>query len=303
MIDLSIVIVSWNVKKLLEAALTSIFANQDNLTLEVFVSDNGSSDGTQAMVKEKFPQVKLIENNANLGFTKANNLAIKQSQGKYVFILNPDTEILPGALTSMFNFMEKHPDCGAVAPKLLNVDKSLQASCRTFPTLETQLYTTLFLDQLFSKSHIFGKHMMTWWQHNDVREVDQIMGAAMFIRKEVLDQVGIFDEQIIFWYDEVDLCFRIKKAGWKIFLLPAAQMFHYQGSGFRQWKDIKKVLWGAYIWRKSRNYFFKKHYGFWQVPILIFFDLLQIAVILSLLYLIIKSVVFLVFLGLRGLFS
>ncbi|OGC23694.1 hypothetical protein A2291_04245 [candidate division WOR-1 bacterium RIFOXYB2_FULL_42_35] len=288
MTDLSIIIVNWNVKKLLEASLTSIFANKDGLNIEVFVSDNASSDGSQAMVTEKFPQVKLIANKENLGFTKANNLAIEQSQGKYVLILNPDTEVLPGALTTMVKFMEEHADCGALGPRLLNADQSLQHSCRTFPTLETQLYTTLFLDGLLPKNRLFGKHMMTWWQHDDVRDVDQIMGAAMLIRKEILEKIGAFDENIIFWYDEVDLCYRIKKAGWKIFFTPQAQIVHYQGKSFKQWKDLKTSLRGAYLWRKSRNYFFRKHYGKWQVPVLMIMDLAQFAIIFWLLYFIVK---------------
>lgn len=278
MVDLSIIIVSWNVKNLLRDCLNSIFTNLDGLAVEVFVSDNASSDGSAEMVKESFPQVKLIANQTNLGFTKANNLAIKQAQGQYVLILNPDTVIQPKALSTMVRFMAENKNCGALGPKLLNPDGSLQPSCRPFPTLGTQLASTLFLDGLVARG----------WPHDQVKEVDQPMGAALMVRKEVLDQVGLFDENIIFFYDEVDLCYRLKAAGWKIYFTPAAEIIHYQGKSFKQWKDFKKVLWGAYLWRQSRNYFFQKHYGAWQVPILIFLDLFQIAIIFFLFYLVAK---------------
>ena len=291
MVDLSIVIVSWNVKQLLEECLVSIFNNQGNLNLEVFVSDNASGDGTDAMVKAKFPQVKYIQNEGNIGFTKANNRALRHAEGKYFLFLNPDTIVTAGALAEMIKFMEEHPDCGALGPKLLNPNETLQLSCRSFPTLETQLYTALFLDVLFPKSKIFGKYMMSYWKHDDIREVDQPMGSALLVRKDSLDNVCCFDENIIFWYDEVDLCYRIKKSGWKIYFTPKAQIYHYGGQGFGQWKGLGKALWGAYIWRKSRNYFFRKHYGGWTVPILILLDILQIALVITVIYLIIKSIV------------
>jgi hypothetical protein len=300
--DLSIIIVSWNVKDLLDECLASVFANTDNLDLEVFVSDNLSSDGTPEMVKQKYPQVHYIQNEGNIGFTKANNRALVKANGKYIFYLNPDTIIQPHALSRMVKFMEEHADCGALGPRLLNPDGTLQLSCRTFPTLGTQLYTTFFLDAIFPKSKLFGKYMMSYWKHDELREVDQPMGSALLVRKEILDRIGAFDENIIFWYDEVDLCCRIKKAGlpamlrkakqagWKIYFIPNAEIIHYGGQGFGQWKGLGPALRGAYIWRKSRNYFFKKHYGFWQVPILIFLDILQLAIVLGLLYLIVKLI-------------
>lgn len=291
MVDLSIVIVSWNVKKLLEECLNSVFKNQGNLSVEVFVSDNASTDGTAEMVKTKFPQVKYIQNEGNIGFPKANNRALRHTQGKYFIFLNPDTIVTPNALPEMVKFMEEHKDCGALGPKLLNPDETLQPSCRRFPTLETQLYNALFLDVLFPKSKIFGKYMMSYWKHDAIREVDQPMGSALLVRRASLDNVCCFDENILFWYDEVDLCYRIKKSGWKIYFTPNAQIFHYGGQGFGQWKGLGKALWGAYIWRKSRNHFFRKHYGGWTVPFLIFFDILQIALVLVILYLIIKLIV------------
>ncbi|OGB87788.1 hypothetical protein A3J44_02080 [candidate division WOR-1 bacterium RIFCSPHIGHO2_02_FULL_45_12] len=290
MVDLSIIIVSWNVAYLLKECLTSIYANREKLNIETFVVDNASKDNTCQMVKDGFPQVKLIANKDNLGFPKANNQAIRQSSGKYVLVLNPDTIIRPQAFKNMIQFMEDTSKCGALGPKLLNPDGSLQLSCRTFPTLKTQLYTSLFLDSLLPKTKLFGRHLMGYWQHNEVKEVDQPMGAAILFRKETLDKVGLFDENIFIFSDEVDLCFRIKKAGWKIFFTPGAQIVHYGGQSFKQWQGLKAALRGGYIWRKSRNYFFGKHYGSWTVPILILLDLLQAVIILGVLFLTIKTI-------------
>lgn len=280
MVELSIVIVSWNVKDLLRECLASIFANQEDLSLEVFVVDNASKDKTCAMVEKEFPQVNLIANKDNLGFPKANNQAIRKASGKYIFVLNPDTIVEPHSLKTMLRFMAAYPKCGALGPRLLNPDGTLQPSCKNFPTLKEQLYTTFFLDVLFPN----------FWKHDEVKEVDQPMGAAILFRKEALDQVGFFDEHVFVFYDEVDLCYRIKQAGWQIFFTPEAQITHYGGQSFKQWKGLKESLRGGYIWRKSRNYFFKKFYGFWTVPILILLDILQLTLILSLLYLALKLI-------------
>ncbi|MFH1684379.1 MAG: glycosyltransferase family 2 protein [Candidatus Margulisiibacteriota bacterium] len=290
MLDLSIIIVSWNVKDLLRECLSSIFANKEDINIEVFVADNASKDDSCEMVKKEFPQVKLIQNKNNLGFPRANNRAIREATGKYIFVLNPDTIVEPHSLKIMLQFMEENQKCGALGPRLLNPDGTLQLSCRSFPTLKTQFYTALFLDVLFPKSKLFGKYLMSHWKHNEVLEVDQPMGAAILFRKKTLDQIGLFDENIFVFFDEVDLCYRVKKAGWKIFFTPKANIIHYGGQSFKQWKGLKDSLRGGYIWRKSRNYFFKKFYGFWTVPILILLDIVQIALILGLLYLIIKLI-------------
>lgn len=284
MLDLSICIVNWNVRDLLKACLGSIYANTKDISFEVIVVDNNSSDESIKMIKTDFPQVKTIENSSNAGFTKANNQAIKIAQGRYIMLLNPDTEVIDNALNKMVRFMESRRDCGAVGCKLLNTDGTLQRSCRTFPTLEVMLYSALFLDQLFPKSRIFGKYFMTWWDFNETREVDQPMGSALMIKKEALDKAGLFDENIFIWFDEVDLCYRIKKAGWKIYFTPDAQIKHHLSQSFRQWKKIPQMIRGAVIWRKSRNYFFRKHKGALSAAVLWAFDILQVAIVVAILY-------------------
>ena len=290
MLDLSICIVNWNVKDLLKACLGSIYTNTKDISFEVIVVDNNSSDESVRMIKSDFRQVKLIENKTNAGFTKANNQAIKIAQGRNIMLLNPDTEVIDNALNRMVRFLDGRRDCGALGCKLLNTDGSLQRSCRTFPTLEVMLYSALFLDSLFPKSRLFGKYFMTWWDFNETREVDQPMGSALMVKKEVLDKVGLFDENIFIWFDEVDLCYRIKKAEFKIFFIPEVQIKHHLSQSFKQWKSVSQILNGAFTWRKSRNYFFKKHKGMLSVLALWAFDFLQVAIIIAVLYAIAKII-------------
>jgi GT2 family glycosyltransferase len=289
-LDLTISIVSWNIKDLLEKCLKSVFEHTKGISYEVFVSDNGSTDGTIEMVKKDFPQVKLIENGANIGFTKANNKVIREAKGRYVILLNSDTIITPRSMEALVKFMDEHPEAGAVGPKLEYPDGSPQPSCRSFPTIETELYKALFLDQLFPKSERFGKHMMSFWDHNDEREVDQLMGAAMFVRREVIDQIGLLDENIIFWFDEVDWCRRIKDKGWKIYFTPASKIYHYKNKGFAQWKGFRKSFNAMKIWRKSRNYYYRKHHGIPSMLLVNLLDAAQLAIIAFVLFLIIRGV-------------
>ena len=290
--ELSICIVNWNVRELLKACLNSIFNNTKGISFEVIVVDNASSDGSVDMVRKEFPQVKLIANGSNAGFTRANNQALKIAQGRYVMFLNPDTELKGNSLATMVNFMHAHKDCAALGPKLLNSDGSLQRSCKTFPSLISMLFNALFLDSIFPRSKVFGGHFMAWWDFNHTREVDQPMGSALMVKKEVLDSAGWFDENIFIWFDEVDLCYRIKKAGWKIYFTPDAQIIHHLSRSFKQWKSITQVLNGALMWRISRNYFFRKHKGNFSVVALICLDLIQIALVIAILsipYFLVKS--------------
>lgn len=291
--DLSISIVSWNVKELLKKCLNSILENKDNLNIEIFVIDNNSRDRSPDMVKKDFPQVILIENKSNIGYAAANNKALKLSKGKYILLLNPDTEIKPKALRNMMDFMESNPNIGAIGPKLLNSDGTLQKSCVTFPTLETMLYSALFLDVLLPKSKVFGKYNMDYWDHNDLREVDQPMGAALMVRKKTIDEIGLMDEHNLFWFDEVDWCYEIKKHGWKIYYYPEAQVLHHKGQSFKKWKNPKEILKSNYLWRSARNYFFRKRYGPGSVLALYLLDTLQLFIIIFILILITRSLFYL----------
>ena len=145
-------------------------------------------------------------------------------------------------------------------------------------------YNALFLDSLFPASRLFGKHFMTWWDFNEIREVDQPMGSALMLRRETLDNVGLFDERIFIWFDEVDLCYRIKKAGWKIFFTPDPQIIHHLSKSFKQWRSFPQILKGTFLWRKSRNYFFKKHKSILSVATLWALDVLQISIVIGIVF-------------------
>lgn len=283
---LSIIIINWNTKELLKNCLKSACENTHGIDYEIFVVDNASSDGSAEMVEKEFPQVKLIKNKENVGFAKANNQAIQKSNGNYILLLNPDTIVLPGALAQMVEFMNENSRVGALGPKLLNSDESLQPSCRSFPSLSTALFEETLLNRVFPKNRIIGKYKMGYWEHNDIREVDQPMGSALMVRREVIDQVGLLDEQFYMYYEEVDWCYRIKKQGWKIYFLPQAQIIHHGGAS--SGKVGSKSLIETY---RSMYRFFKKHRGAFSVvllKIIVEIGFIMKIAVLSLLYLINK---------------
>lgn len=254
--DISIIIVNWNVKALLKAALRSIEMATGALDVETIVIDNHSSDGSAEMVAEQFPRVTLIANKDNRGFARANNQGIKIASGNYLFILNPDTELQPDTLLQLFRFMDEHPDIAMVGPMLRNTDGTLQPSCRRFPSIWYALCDHLFLNKLFSNTRLNG-YMMGDFSYDRIADVDQPMGAAMFVRKTVVDRVGLMDEHNFVWFDEVDWCFQFKKAGERILFYPDARLTHHQGKSFRLWRNPFSGL----VWLKSRHYFIRKNYG------------------------------------------
>lgn len=256
-LDLSIIIVSWNVKELLRNCLKSIYAQTKTVSFEVSVVDNASSDGSVEMVEEEFPQVKLIKNNENLGFAKANNQGIRQSTGKYILLLNPDTIVVDDALANMVLFMDERRDVGAVGPRILTPDNSVQLTCgRHFPTPLTELWDFTKLSYLFPRSRIFGRSLMSFWLHNDTREVDLLSGACMMVRREVIEQIGLMDEHFFLFAEEADWCYRIRRNGWKIYFDADAEVIHFWG------QSVKLSLANTALEsRKSTYLFFMKHYG------------------------------------------
>ncbi len=228
--DLSIVIVSWNARDYLRKCLTSIYKNSNGLETEIFVVDNGSGDESAGMVRKEFPGVKLIENTANPGFGAANNQALKRCAGKFTLILNPDTEISGRALAEMVNFMRQNGKIGALGAKLLNADGTVQLTCaRNFPTMLTEFFWLTTLVRRFPKNRLVGRYLMSYWDHNDKREVDCLSGACVMARRDVLKGIGYFDESYFMYGEDVDLCYRIKKAGWQVWYLPEAEIIHYGG--------------------------------------------------------------------------
>jgi len=290
--ELSICIVSWNVKELLQKCLDSIFTNPPSGEFEVIVADNNSSDSSAELLKNytspspSCPEpcrragrggrgVRVIENPTNLGFSAANNQCIKESKGRYILILNPDTEVLPGCLDTLIKFLEERPDAAAAAPKLLNPDRTLQRSVLGFPTLGAMIMRLLFIEQLWPGNPYTKKYLLPDFDYEKAAEIDQPMGAAILIRKSVLDKAGLFDESSFMFFDEVDLCFRIKKADWKIFFVPEAEILHRGGSSIKKWGTLNL---GKH-WTRSRDHYFKKHFGLKAFVLLKIFDAVRAVLI------------------------
>lgn len=255
MADLSVCIVNWNTRAHLKACLESLAAHAESLQLEVIVVDNASTDGSAEMVRESFPQVRLLANEENVGYARGNNQALAQASADYAMLLNPDTTVRPGTLQGLLACAERHPRAGAVAPKLVYPDGRLQPSCRTFPTPDVVFYEILGLSRLMPRSRIFGKYRMTWWDYGDERPVEQPMASALLLRKAALEEVGYFDEAFPIFFNDVDLCKRMWDAGWQIWFTPCAVVTHFHGASTRQ---VRRAM----IAESHRSWirFYEKHY-------------------------------------------
>lgn len=269
MLDLSIVIVNWNTKDLLRGCLRSIYEETGNIQFKVFVVDNASRDGSCKMVKEEFPQIRLIENPENVGFARASNQAIEQAKGKYILLLNPDTIVLENALEKMVRFMKRYPKIGAIGCKILDQNKNIEFSCRSFPTLSTIFFQSTLLSRILPRNKIIGKYLLSYWGHNDIRDVDWVTGACLMFRKEVIKKVGLFDENMFMYGEDVDWCYRIKKAGYRVCYFPQSQIIHYKGGSSRGWS--KKAFVETH---RSLYKFFLKHYGRHKLIVLQFIIIL-----------------------------
>lgn len=236
MVDVSVVIVNYNVKDLVDSCITSVYkANNNKYNIEIFFVDNNSIDGSPEMISSKFPGVKIIANESNIGFSKANNQALRKVSGNHVLILNPDTILEEGTFDKLINFTEKDKRIGAVTSKLILANGKLDSACRrSFPTPSVAIPRILGLSKLFPGSKFFGKYNLTYLDENKTYEVDSICGAFMFIPKTVFDKVGLFDEEYFMYGEDIDLCFRIKKNGFKIFYFPEVTTIHFKGESTRK---------------------------------------------------------------------
>lgn len=253
--QLTVQIVNWNAREPLRAALRAILAHPPRFEYEIIVLDNASSDGSMQMLEKEFPEVKLLVSEQNLGFSRGHNLAARAAQGKYLFILNPDTEVLPNALDLLVAYAEQHPDVAIIGPKILNPDGSLQYSCRRFPNPAAALFRNTPLGKLFPNNPYTRDYLMTDWDHNSIREVDWVSGAALFIRREVFDQLGGFDERFFMYCEDTDLCYRAWQAGYKVVYYPGPKIRHAIGRS----TDLvanKMII----TFHKSMYLFYKKHY-------------------------------------------
>lgn len=252
---ISIIIVTWNSGNEIIACLDSIYA-QNHVPCEVIVIDNASEDNTVELLKNHRGKIALIYNSTNLGFAEAVNQGLKKAIGDYILLLNPDTVLQPGALKIMFDFMVSHPEAGAVGPQLLNVDGTIQPSCREFPRPAYFIWEFTGLARLFPKHPVFGSWRMGYFDHQSQREVDQPMGACLMVRKMAIDQTGPMDSKNFpMFFNEVDWCLRIKRQGWKIFFLPEAKMTHYHGASTR--KNRRQMIVSSH---RSLERYFTKHF-------------------------------------------
>jgi GT2 family glycosyltransferase len=281
-VDISVIIVTWNSEEHIRRCLESVRSRANGLSFEIIVVDNFSSDSSVKITQKVSPPVTLIENQKNLGYAHANNQGIGKSTGRYVLLLNPDTEIRENALDSTFRFMEANTNIGALGPKLLNPNGSVQPSCREFPRFSTLLWEFFGLSRLFPKNRIFGRWRMGYFDFDRTIEVDQPMGSCLMLRRKTLEQVGAFDEGFPMFFNDVDLCYRIKAAGWKIFFYSDAHVTHYRGASTSKAK--RKMIWLSHL---AFYRFFKKHQTGWGNRLLLFLLLIPL-VLTALLRMIVK---------------
>jgi GT2 family glycosyltransferase len=258
MIDLSVIIVSWNTREILRDCLESLYRFTPEATFEVFVVDNASSDNSVSMVRESFPGVHLIVNSGNVGFSRANNQAIRISNGRYIALLNPDTLLIEDVFTPLLTHADEHREIGAIGPKVLCKDsKTIQNVCaRRLPNLYFDFCRLSGLSRRYSGSRLFGGEYLSFWDHNSSRHVESLVGACMVVRKKTIDQIGLMDERQFMYGDEIDWCKRMLDNGWVIRYYAGASIVHYGGESAKQVKAASSIE-----AEKAQLYFYRKHKG------------------------------------------
>lgn len=260
-VDLSIIIVSFNTKDLLDRCLSSIYLSKPKISFEIFVVDNVSSDGSSELVKEKYPDVKLIQNSENVGFAKANNQALRICSGRYALLLNSDTEIIGNALDVMVEFMDNHKEAGMINPKLVYSNMELQPSPSKLPSfwkgvVWERIFWCTHLHRLFRKQYKY-KAIEKGRDYDKVTEIEWARGACLMIRREVIEEVGLLDETFFFGYEEADYNIRVSKEGWRRYYVPHAVVIHH-GS-------LSHVKYGRGLRARIDEgmfYYCEKHFGF-----------------------------------------
>ncbi|MBN1383331.1 MAG: glycosyltransferase family 2 protein [Elusimicrobia bacterium] len=251
--SLTIIVVSYNSSKYLKNCLESVISLKDNIEKEIIVVDNASSDGSAELVRTFYPSVKLIENKKNHGFAKANNIGIMAAKNNFIMFLNPDIIVHGNTISKMTDFLKNTADAGIVGPKLLNPDGSLQLSCRTFYTLRTVLLRRTFLGRIHLFNESLRQHLMSDWDHNSIREVNWMLAACLLSRREILKKVGYFDERYRLYFEDVDLCRRIKDAGYKVYYYPEVTVVHHHQ------RESAKIFSKKAVWHiQSAIRFFNK---------------------------------------------
>jgi len=254
---LSVIIVNYNVQHFLEQCLYSVKKATKNLAVEVIVVDNASVDGSVEMLKEKFGDVKLIENTKNVGFSAANNQAINKATGEYILLLNPDTVIEEETFNKVIAFMESHPEAGALGVKMIDgTGNFLPESKRALPTPEVAFYKIFGLAALFPSSKRFGKYHLTYLPVDEINQVEVLSGAFILFRKVALDKTGLLDETFFMYGEDIDISYRITQAGYKNYYFPETRIIHYKGESTKK-SSVKYVI----IFYNAMRIFAQKHFS------------------------------------------
>jgi GT2 family glycosyltransferase len=258
--DISVVIVGWNAKHYLELCLQSLVDALPHRSMEIIVLDNASSDGSSEMIQARFPQVRVLRSEENLGFSKGNNLAIRECKGHYIALVNPDVIVLPGCLDALADFLDRSPKVGNVGPRVFNPDMTMQSTCRRFPTLWNNFCSTTCLEKVFKDSRFFAGEHMFYFPHDRTLPVDVLVGCFSMIRRETFNDVGLLDENLFMYGDDVDWCRRAWKAGWQVVFFPGARAIHDRGK-----ITASYPVRFAVAQQRSILYYWRKHHGFWGI--------------------------------------
>lgn len=258
--DISVIIVNHNAAGFLARCLASIEVFFADVTHEIYVVDNASTDGSLELIGRQFPRVQIIANDCNVGFTVSNNQGARRAKGRYILFLNPDTEFVTDGLKGLAAFMDERPEVGIVGPKLLNPDGTVQMSCRGFPTFRTALFNrSSVLTRLFPGNPFSDAYIQSARDHNKSRKVDWVSGACLLAKKTMLEKIGLFDERFFIYCEDVDLCRRAYLGGWKVYYVPEARVIHYGGQGgshhlpYRMALEHHKSMWRYYTKHFRQN--------------------------------------------------
>lgn len=256
MYDISIIIVSWNAKDFLFDCLQSIEEDGSSLTKEIIVVDNDSTDGSAEMVEKCYPEVRLIKNEHNYGFAKANNIGIAVSQGRYICLVNSDVKVFKECFNRLYDHIEQNPSIGVIAPRMLNGDLSLQYTCRRFPSIWNLFCSAMALNRIFPNTPFFSSDQMFYFKHDVVRQIEVIAGCFLMVRRQACEQVGLLDDQFFMYAEDMDWCKRFWTAGWQIVYFPMAESIHY-GGGSSKNEPIRFSV----AQEKSLFQYWRKHHG------------------------------------------
>lgn len=252
---LSVCIVGINAASYLRNCLHSIAACGLAVPYEVIYVDNGSTDGTRAMLETEFPEVRAIWNGQNTGYARANNQGIRLTQDSAVLLLNPDTLVEPGSLNHLLDYLRQHPECGIAGPRVLNSDGSFQAHCKRGEARPWEVFCYfLGLSKLFPRSRVFSGYLQGFLDEYEIHNVPAISGSCMLIRREVMDQIGLLDERYFAYQEDTDYCVQARKAGWKVTYVPAAVITHFGGKGGTQHQPFRTI----FVWHQSYYRYYKK---------------------------------------------